>query len=230
MGAPLYDITIYYEGIIIEDAPKSWDFRRKANFIADFYHDQLNGYKPPKTGKICVSFSENEYIRKPHYFGSICSYGINIDANRYLSLTENQRNEYILNLLHTATIDLAVVYGWDASLFEDAYEYIIKSKFIFKKQYPSKKSRDRKHSACIVLEKTETHASLRVLVNGVKKVDRIILEKNNWYWWDSSYAIAKQCKWLNNESFGIDKNGKVCYLSISDKEVISNLVFRSNDY
>ena len=54
MGAPLYDITIYYNGNVIKDAPEDWDFRRTANYIADFYHDRLNGYKPTKTGRICI--------------------------------------------------------------------------------------------------------------------------------------------------------------------------------
>ena len=36
MGAPLYDITIYYFGQVIKDAPEDWDFRRTVNYIATF--------------------------------------------------------------------------------------------------------------------------------------------------------------------------------------------------
>lgn len=71
MGAPLYDITIYYNGNVIKDAPKDWDFRRTVNYIADFYHDRLNGYKPTKTGRICIHLGPTKNWDKPNYFGAI---------------------------------------------------------------------------------------------------------------------------------------------------------------
>jgi hypothetical protein len=40
MGAPLYDITIYYHGQVIKDAPFEWDFHQTVNYIADCYHDR----------------------------------------------------------------------------------------------------------------------------------------------------------------------------------------------
>lgn len=207
-----------------------WEFRTKANFIADFYHDRMGGYKPPKTGRICIRFVERTNCRNSHYFGSICTSEITIDANTYLNLTEAQKSRYILDLLHTSIIDLADVYNWEKKYFQDAYDYIIQSDFQFRRKYSSKQSPGRKHTACVVLEKTETQAALRVLITGESRVDKVILEKKNWYWWDSTYKLAKQCKWLDNHSFGFAKDGKKCCLSIVSEEVTNDFEFGERDF
>ncbi|HWV74944.1 MAG TPA: hypothetical protein VN040_24665 [Pseudosphingobacterium sp.] len=88
MGAPLQDITIYYFGTVIRDAPLDWDFRNTVNYIADFYHNSLNGYKPPKTGRICIHLGAYRNWDTPNYFGSICSFNGIIDEYQYLSLAK----------------------------------------------------------------------------------------------------------------------------------------------
>lgn len=230
MGATLQDITIYHEGKTIIDAPLDWRFRAKANFIADFYHDRLNGYKPPKTGRICVRFVERSSCQNSCYFGSICTSEITIDADGYLNSNEDQKNKYILDLLHRAILILANTYGWEKKHFEDAYEHIIQSDFQFIKEYPSKQSPARKYIACVVLEKTETQAILRVLIKGEKEISKVLLVKRNWYWWDSTYQLAKQCKWLDKYSFGIAKAGKKCCLSVVGGEVTNDFVFGERDF
>lgn len=230
MGVPLQDITIYHEGKLIKDAADDWQFRRKVNFIADFYHNSLNGYKPLKTGRICIIFNEEDTHYKPYYFGSICNGVAIIDADLYLSLTEVQQSEYILELLHTSVMKLACLYGWEVIHFQNAYDHIVSMKFVFTKEYPVKKSPDRKYSARVILEKTETEAALYALMTGKKEIKIMIFKKKNWYWWDSTYSIAKNCKWLSSYSFGVDKDDKKCYLSISSEEVLTNLVFKENDF
>jgi hypothetical protein len=54
MGRPLYDITIYYHGTLIKNTPEDQEFHRTLNYISDFYHNSLDGYKPPKTSRITL--------------------------------------------------------------------------------------------------------------------------------------------------------------------------------
>jgi hypothetical protein len=54
MGRPLSDITIYYHGTLIKNTPEGSEFKKTINFISDFYHNFLEGYKPPKTSRITL--------------------------------------------------------------------------------------------------------------------------------------------------------------------------------
>lgn len=231
MGAPLYDITIYYNGNVIKDAPKDWDFRRTVNYIADFYHDRLNGYKPTKTGRICIHLGPTKNWDKPNYFGAICSYDNVIDENKYLSLSKKEKYKYILEILHSTVIEIADIFNWEKSVFNDAYEHIIESDFKFEKYYPEKKSKDRKHIGQIILTKTEEKSTLFALIKtGDVTTKNVLLEKNNWYWFDSTYNFAKNCKWLDNSSFGVYKNGKNCYFSTDQNRTINDLTFNERDF
>lgn len=231
MGAPLYDITIYYNGNVIKDAPKDWDFRRTVNYIADFYHDSLNGYKPTKTGRICIHLGPTKNRDKPSYFGAICSYDNVIDENKYLSLSKKEKYKYILEILHATVIEIADIYNWDKSFFNKAYEHIIESDFKFEKYYPEKKSKDRKQIGQIILVKTEEKSTLLVSVKtGNSIIREVLLEKRNWYWFDSTYNFAKKCKWLDNSSFGLYKNGQNCYFSTDLNRIVTDLTFNENDF
>lgn len=231
MGAPLYDITIYYNGNVIKDAPQDLNFWRKVNYIADFYHDRLNGYKPKKTGRICIHLGPTKNWDKPFYFGSICSYNNVIDENKYLSLSKMEKYKYILDILHSTVIEIADIYDWDKSVFNNAYKHMLESGFKFEKYYPEKKSKDRKQIGQIILVKTEEKATLFVSIwTGDATTKKVLLEKINWYWFDSTYNFAKSCKWLDNSSFGLYKNGKNCYFSTDQNITISDLTFNANDF
>lgn len=231
MGAPLNDITIYYNGNAIKDAPIDWDFRRTVNYIADFYHDRLNGYKPPKTGRICIHLGPTKNWDKPNYFGAICSFGNVIDENKYLGLSKKEKYKYILEILHSTIIEIADIYNWDKSVFNGAYEHIIESDFKFEKYYPEKKSKDRKQIGQVILVKTEEKSTLLITVKtGNSIIKEALLEKRNWYWFDSTYNFAKSCKWLDNSSFGLCKNGQYCYFSTDQNKIVSDLTFNENDF
>jgi hypothetical protein len=231
MGFPLQDITIYYRGSVIKDAPEDWDFRRTVNYITDFYHDRLHGYKPPKTGRICIHLGPTKDWDKPHYFGAICSFDNIIDEEKYLTLSKLEKYKYILDLLHKTITELADIYDWDKSVFINAQNHILESGFKFEKHYPEKKSKDRKHVGQIILIKTEEKSSLLVqMKTGDNTTRQVLLEKNNWYWYDSSYNMAKSCKWLDNSSFGLYKNGQNCYYSLESNEIINDLTFEPDHF
>jgi hypothetical protein len=155
MGAPLQDITIYYYGHAIKDGPGDRDLSRTVNYLADFYHNKLNGYKPPKTGRICIHLGTVKNWDKPNYTGAICIYDNIIDEQKYLSLSKGGKYKYILGLLHSTVSEIANLYNWDQTVFDQAYNHIVQSDFKFEKFYPEKKSPDRKYGGQIILTKTE---------------------------------------------------------------------------
>lgn len=229
MGMPLEDITIYYEGQVIND-PDGSLFVRAANYIADFYHDSLKGYKPPKTGRICIHLGPTKMWNKPFYFGSVCSYSNIIDEAKYLTLTKTKKYKYILDLLHSTILELAEIYNWNKAIFNDSYDHIINKDFKFERSFSEKRSRDKKIKAQAILNKTEDKSTISVLISDGPILNRIVLlEKRNWYWYDSVYELAKSCKWLDNSSFGIIKNGKKCYYSVHEDRVVNDLVFAETD-
>jgi hypothetical protein len=139
MGAPLNDITIYYNGHTIKDGTKDCEFRRLVNYITDFYHDSLNGYKPLKTSRITIQLGPERIFEHPKYFGSICTYDNIIDESKYLNFTKKEKYKYILEILHTTILEIADYLNWDKSVFTKSYNHILNNDFKFEKEYSAKK-------------------------------------------------------------------------------------------
>jgi hypothetical protein len=226
MSSPLEDITIYNFAPSLQNS----DFIKVANFIADFYHRNLNGYKPPKTGRICIHFGPNKEWQNPFYFGSICTYSQIFDNTKYLNSSKIDKYSYVLNSLHTAILELADAFGWEKARFTNSFNHIIDNNFKFEKMYPSKKSRDKKSTGQIILSKTEEKSIISVLITSKSYSKRIFLmEKQNWFWYDSIYKMAEKAKWIDKDSFGISKGKKHCYYSLSEDRIINDLHFSQDE-
>lgn len=232
MGTPLYDITAYYNGTVIKDAPEDWEFRATVNFVCDFYHQMLQGYKPPRTARICIHLNYEKNFDQPSYFGSICSVASAIDENEYLNMEKQEQFSYLLQIVHDACLEAADAFGWDKTIFQNAYLQLLDRNFVFSLIYPAKLSRDRKMSAQVVVEKTLRTSSLNVVITkGEEKETVTLFSKRNWFWYDSIYDFAKGSKWLDNTTFGVasKRRNKHAYYSINDKVVVGDLVFRDDD-
>ena len=123
--------------------------------------------------------------------------------------------------------------NWDKEPFHDAYEHILQSDFIFARQYPIKNPRNRRHSACAIIEKTEEEAKVSFLINGEDEELKIeALKKKNWFWHDSTYTIARACKWIDNNQFGFISKDKThfVYFDIEKGQLESNIEFRDSDF
>jgi hypothetical protein len=229
---PLDDITIYYDGNVIKDNGRV-DFRLTVNYVCDFYHKMLDGYKPPKTGRICISLNKEKRWDKPHYFGSICHIAHTIDEEKYLSLSKLDKYKYILELLHHAIQELIEVYAWDKEVFQNAYDRIHKMDFKFSLHYAPKKSRDKKNIGQVIIEKTEKITTLNLSFTIGDKSKKIkLFENKNWFWYDIAYEMAKNSKWLDNNSFGVysKKTDKYGYYSLIDDVIVGKLNFKENEF
>ncbi|WP_266205308.1 hypothetical protein [Pontibacter kalidii] len=223
---PLDDITVYYNGTKIKDTPFDWEFRKAVNFVSDYYHNSLDGYKPPKTGRICIQINKESVSQEPSYFGAICTLYTTMDEELYLRLCKVEQYRYLLDLIHNTVMEAADKLGWDKSVFESAYQTVLGSDFVFEKRYKEKKSRDRKSIGIAILAKTESSATLKVSVaTGDSTREAVLFDKKNWWWGDSSYAIAAKCKWIDQDSFGYESKSTnvFAYYSVTEDEVKTNI-------
>jgi hypothetical protein len=230
---PLTDITIYYDGLKIPTLPEDADFSNKKNYICDFYHRMLKGYKPPKTGRICIHIDKQLKWEEPNYFGAICSIANTIDEDKYLSLQLWEKYKYILDIVHTSCLTLAKTYDWNTSIFENAYEQVQQSNFEFRIDYPQKKSRDKKATAYVQVEKTEKISSLYLVFISAGKTKKVkVIEKKNWYWYDSIYRLAERSKWLDLSTFGVYQkdNRQFVYYSLLNDVVIGKIEYGETDF
>ena len=225
MGRPLSDITIYYYGHLIKKTPEGSEFKKTVNFISDFYHNFLEGYKPPKTSRITLHVGPTISLAGPRYLGAICIYNKIFNEEEYLSLSKHGRYKYILDLLHFAVLELSETYGWDKSVFIKSYNHIIASQFKFERVYPKKTSRDKKSTGQVLLTKNVNQSILSIQIqSGGKTINKILIEKKNWFWDDMIYEYSKTCKWLDNTKFGINYYHRQCYYSMQDDTVFNNLL------
>ena len=95
-------------------------------------------------------------------------------------------------------------YGWDKTVFENAYNKVLESNFIFKIECPPKQSRDRKKIANLIIEKTETVTSVYVkMQTGNSSITKKLFDKKNQWWHDCVYLLARQNKWFDSDRFGV---------------------------
>ena len=232
MSTSLDDITIYYNGTAIKDAPEDWDFRRTVNFVCDFYHQMLFGYKPPKASRICIHVGGEKKYTEPTYFGSIVMASGSLDEHKYLRLGKLDQWRYILDIVHGICLELCLLFNWETAPFEEAYHQVIDRQFVFQIAYPFKRSRDKVTQARIVVDKTMYTSILSVewIRDGItKKVQ--LLNKRNWFWTDSVYELAKNARWLDASTFGVASkvSSRFGYYSIEDDVIIGDLHFEEMD-
>jgi len=226
---PLTDITVYYD----EEKEPWTEFRFESNYISDMYHNRLNGYKPPKTGRICLHLRDNKIFEKPNYFGAICSYDVEFDFTKYKVLEgKSDKYKFILDSIHKTILEMAGILNWDKDVFIKSYDSILKDGFKFIKEYPTKSSRDKKTVGQVVLEKTETKTILKLKLTNGKSLEAKLIEKKNWFWFDSGYQLADKMRWIDKNNFGYKskKTDKEIYYSLPDKKVVKNFEFKDNDF
>ncbi|MCV9385490.1 hypothetical protein [Reichenbachiella ulvae] len=229
---PLTDITVYYYGTNIQDTPKDWTFRKTVNYISDFYHNSLNGYKPPKTARICIRVDDQLAKGQADHFGALCQIYTTMNEQFYLTLSKIDQYNYLLNLIHESVSKAAHQFNWDIEVFNSAFNRVKNSNFKFIKEYDSKNSRDRKNTGQAILSKTEDTAKIILRIKGDRSQEIELIQKKNWFWYDSSYEIAKLCKWIDNNKFGYmnKKTGKFAYYSITSKALDTNMKFEESTF
>ncbi len=225
---PLNDITIYPSITLLISQQERSDLNFASNFIADYYHNSLDGYKPVKTAKISIWVDNQSPTNDYHFAGAVCLIHATMNVDQYRRLNKYERYSYLLKLMHKAILRTSKQLGWDLQVFDKAYERVKNSNYLFARNYGRKTSRDRKKTVDIILEKSELETVLKLAIQSdgnEKTVD--LFSKKNWYWYDSVYKIIKQCKWIDTDRFGYQpKNSKhFVYYSLSKGEVISNLTY-----
>jgi len=159
---------------------------------------------------------------KAWVFGSIINIAPFFSLDKFISLDAKGKKQYTLDLIQTATLSLSDEYGWDKTVFENAYDNVLKSEFVFKINCPAKQSRDRKKTGNLIIEKTETVTSVYINIQiGSLSIKRKLFAKKNLWWYDCIYILARHTKWLDTERFGIDYGkGKIKALYCLEKDQV----------
>ncbi|MFT3934514.1 MAG: hypothetical protein QM726_12905 [Chitinophagaceae bacterium] len=233
MGRPFSDITLYSPTPHTVGTPEYWEDTSLKNFISDLYVQRMNGYKPPKTTRITIQPAFYNIWNRTWKTGSIVAIAPFYSHDEFASLNKKEKYKYVLDIIQTSTLQLSEEYKWDKTVFENAYKEIIKSDFEFKVIYPAKASRDRKKIGQVIIEKTEKITTVNLLFTigeSIKKVK--LFENRNWFWYDIAYEIAKNSKWLDNNTFGVysKKTDKFGYYSLIDDVIIGKLDYKENEF
>ncbi len=223
---PFTDITLYFQCDLSKLGALKSELGVESRYVADFYHNSLNGYKPPKTGRLTIMLDSNSAhpgFQSPSFFGAICSIRNTFDTAKYSSLTKPGRYQYLLDTIHQTCLICVDRLKWERSIFEEAYSTLLSHQFKYSRNYPEKHNRSRTHKARIVLEKDETSSFLFCCIaeSCGKSEQRFLLrQSSNLYWYDPVYRLAKSAKWFNNDCFGFSSQIAKMYFSVSQNSVI----------
>lgn len=203
MGAPFSDITLYTPTSNDVGTPEYVEQVSLQNFVSDLYVQNMNGYKPPKTSRITIQPAFHSIWNRTWKNGSIVTIAPFFSLDTYLSLDKKGKFKYTLDLIQSATLPLSDEYGWDKTVFENAYQRVLESNFVFKIDSTSKQSRDKKKEARLIIKKTETITSVYVNIQTESSIIRKLFDKKNQWWYDCIYILARHTKWFDKERFGI---------------------------
>lgn len=223
MGATFMDITLYSPTIHSVGTPEYYNETFLKNYVSDLYVQKMYDYKPPKTTRVTLQPSFYGIWNRTWKNGSLISMAPFYNREHYDTLDKKAKYKYILDIIHSSMLQLSEEYNWNKEVFENAYKEVIENDFQFMVHYSQKKSRDKKKLGQIVIEKTESTTTVCVIIekDGVKTKQKLF-DKNNWYWYDEAYKIAKHSKWFDNDRFGIyikNLNFAIWY-SEKDKRVL----------
>lgn len=204
MGAPFTDITIYSQTPYTIGTPEYLEETSLINFVSDLYVQNMNGYKPAKTSRITIQPAYHDIWNRTWKTGSIVAIAPFFSHDEFSSLDKQGKYNYILNLIQTATTQLSEEYDWDRTVFENTYKKTLDSNFQFRIEYPSKQSRDRKKIGTFFISKTETVTSayVNININGSTTTKKLFDKENSW-WYDCVYYLARHNKWFDNDRFGV---------------------------
>jgi hypothetical protein len=222
MGVPFSDITLYTPTPYKAGTPEYFEEVSLQNFVSDLYVQFMNGYKPQNTTRITIEPAYHDIWNRTWKNGSIVAIAPNFNYDEYKLLEKEEKYKYILDLIQRATIPLSEEYHWDRTVFEAAYNNVLKSNFKFKIDYPLKQSRDRKKVAFLSVEKTETLTSLYINIESNNSIaTKKLFDKKNTWWYDCVYILARNSKWFDLDKFGISfRKGLIdIWYSINQDEV-----------
>ena len=222
MGAPFSDITLYTPTPYAVGTPEYLEEISLINFVSDLYVQNMNGYKPPKTSRITIQPAYHDIWNRTWKNGSIVAIAPFFSHDEFSSFEKPGKCKYILDVIQTATIQLSEEYQWDREVFEIAYKKTLDSNFIFRIEYPTKQSKDRKKRGSFVITKTEsiTSAYVDININGTIKTKKLFDKKNSW-WYDCVYYLARYNKWFDNDKFGVGfGKGKIDIWYSIDKNIV----------
>lgn len=222
MRAPFSDITLYLPTPYNVGTPEYYEQISLENFVSDLYVQQMNGYKPPKTTRITIQSAFHGVWNCTWKNGSIVAIAPYFNYDEYAELDKKGKCKYILNVIQSATLPLSDEYGWNKTIFENAYRRVLESDFAFKINYPAKQSRDKTKVAALSIEKTETITSVFVNIEfNDSVITTKLFDKKNTWWYDCIYILARHNKWFDTDKFGIGyKKGPIdIWYSIEQNEV-----------
>lgn len=230
----LTDIAIYnlFDPLEIPESKVS-SFANESRFICELYHENMNGYKPPKTSRICLDMTPNKGAHEPWYFGAILHCFFYFDIESYLVLNKIEKCNFLLDYIHKSILTLSKKLSWEDSFFISAYQKTKESNFTSKVFFPAKLAPDRQKKGQAILEKTEGKIilSLHLFGNNIDETT-IIVDKQNGYPSDFTNKIAKFCKWVDNEKFGYhdSKKGHTIWYNLLTKKRLRNFKFPEEDW
>ena len=199
--ARLTDITLYDE---FHPAEGQLQFQHRANYVSELYWQCLHGYKPPKTTRISIMLVVDQQPRYPSMAGSVACVYQAVHAPTYDAMADQDKLRYLLACLHEAVGYLCQTFHWDDAVFADAYQQVLDRDLVFRFAYPEKVSRDGKHRAHLLLEKTLTTTRLVACVKGEgKHMQALLHEGPNRWWYDPVYHVVQRGKWFTNAQFGV---------------------------
>jgi hypothetical protein len=222
MGRPFSDITLYTQTSHSVGTPEYYEETSLQNYVSDLYVRCMNGYKPPNTTRVCIQSGFYKIWEHSWKNGSIISIASNFQYDKYETLGKQGKYQYVLDVIQDAMLHLSEEYKWDKSVFEKAYKEVVKRNFIFKLDYATKISKDKKKIANLSIEKTETITSVYTDIQIAGSIFKIkLFDKNNVWWYDCAYILVKHSKWFDGDRFGISyAKGQInIWYSVKENEV-----------
>lgn len=203
-----------------EDGDKQMAYSKESIYVSRIFSKYISDLKIKNLRKIYIGIvtTPNEYRVIPtHELTKVCLIYKYLDWQNYENINlESNRYKIFLDFILVTLLEVSDKFDWPKEYFEKAYAEVIKSKFKnIITLLPSKFSKDKKHSASVIVNCDKDVSSITIELQSIQERDLKRFELINiTSLVDNFSRVVHRIKWISNEE-----------LIISNKEDEINFKF-----
>lgn len=209
-GHQFYSAFPFYREVI-------WNFLKHLNNKLGLFKHRVN-----------IMFVDSDQESGTATFDSIYDYRITLDEGYFLTKTEEEKRDILLDVVYEAFSALAKEHGWDREVIDQAYQKAKEDNSGFNFLSAYKSSRDKNHTGALAFELEERDLYIYCAVQNklgesLPRIKLLETDEDNFSW----YRRIKEYGWYDNNRFGLKfLNGDywiVCDIQNQRIEEIINL-------
>ncbi|GEO07483.1 hypothetical protein AAE02nite_51470 [Adhaeribacter aerolatus] len=165
-----------------------------------YLNNQLGLFKH----RVNINFVNSDQQTGTRKFGSIYEYRIKVDGSIFLTKQEEEKRDFLLDIVYEAYCGLAKEHGWNIEAIDNAYQKAKRDNKGFSFQSDYKLSRNKNYAGALLLVLDGNYLIIDCSIldkssNSLFETRLLETDEDNFSWW----RRIKEYGWYDNNRFGL---------------------------